>query len=117
MARIKGILEDEFPNGSPSSQKDLLELCLLFNHKAISYEFLGFLGLPNLELFFGDNSERFARHGLIETRIPVDQTVTCSISTILYQYLRQPVQNWASLLTRAASALAPKVPPSSKDNY
>lgn len=117
MARVQDILEQEFPSGLPSSQKDLLELCLLFDHKAISYEFLEFLGLPSLQLFFGENSERFARHGLIETTLPLDQSVTCSISAILYQYLRQSVRNWDPLLTRAAGALAPKVPRSSKDNY
>ena len=117
VARIRSILEDEFPGGLTSSHHNLLNFCLLINHKAVSYEFLEFLNLRDLGLFFSDTTERFARHGLLETRIPSSQTVTCSISTVLYQYLRQSIKIWPDNLAAGARILALKVPRSSKDNY
>jgi tetratricopeptide (TPR) repeat protein len=120
ITRIRGILEDEFCGRLPTSQKDLLEFCLLINHKAISYEFLEFLEFlepKDLELFFSDTIERFARHGLLETRLPRGQTVTCSISAVLYQYLRQSIKSWPDNLTTSTRILAHKVPRSSKDNH
>ncbi|KAH8777972.1 hypothetical protein BGZ57DRAFT_345735 [Hyaloscypha finlandica] len=117
VARIRGILEDEFPGGSTSNHHNLLNFCLLINHKAVSYEFLEFLNLRDLELFFSDTTERFARHGLLETRIPYSQTVTCSISAVLYLYLRQSIKNWPDNLMTGARIVALKVPRSSKDNY
>jgi len=120
ISRISGILEDEFCGGLPASHKELLDFFLLVNHKAISYEFLEFLEhleVKDLERFFSDTIERFARHGLLEIRLPRGQTATCSVSTVLYQYLRQTINSWPDNLTAGTRMLARKVPRSSKDNH
>ncbi|KAK2616964.1 hypothetical protein QQS21_000053 [Conoideocrella luteorostrata] len=116
-SRLNRILEFEFGEAIPASQMDVLNICLLFDYKAMSYDFLEYLGISGLESFFGNTIERLARHSLIETRLPDRQSVTFSLSELLYQFLRQSATVWHSVVRRAASLLAEKVPRSHKDNY
>lgn len=118
--RIMGIWEDEFGDKLPTAHQEFLHFCLLINYKEISYEFLEFLGSmrpSDLELFFSDTSKRFAKHGLFDIQLSRDQTITCSISAVLYQYLRQSIKDWPEILIHGTSVLGNKVPRSSKDNH
>ncbi|KAI1129926.1 hypothetical protein F5Y10DRAFT_237019 [Nemania abortiva] len=114
---LNRILQTEFNGALPTSQIEILNLCLLFDYKAISYEFLEYLGISGLESFFNNTIQRLAWHGIVEAKPPGHQSVTCSFSELLYQFLRQSVVNWDAVMRRAASLLAEKVPRSHKDNY
>lgn len=115
--KLNDILQDEFGEVLPESQKEILNICLLFDYKAISYEFLEYIGISDLEPFFCNTIEHLARHGLVERRLPDRQSVTCSFSELLYQFLRHSVTNWDSIVHKVARLLAEKVPRSHKDNY
>ncbi|KAI1090384.1 hypothetical protein F5B19DRAFT_484570 [Rostrohypoxylon terebratum] len=114
---VDRIMQGEFGIGLPKCQMDILNICLLCDYKAISYDFLEYLEISDLESFFCNTIERLARHGLIERRLADRQSVTCSFSELLYQFLRQSITSWDLLLYKVAGLLAAKVPRSSSDNY
>ncbi|KAI1876494.1 hypothetical protein JX265_004020 [Neoarthrinium moseri] len=114
---ITSIFTLEYGSKGPGSEaNDLLSLCTLFDSRALTYEFLEFIEVPNLSQFFMSIIPRLVVHGLVEMRSD-HQSVGFSLSEILRQYVLQKPESNPRLIGTAMKLLAEKAPRSSKDGY